>query len=52
MDMPTPCECCDNIEDFNDMIQCEICERWACRFCRCYSGELVCKDCEKERHKE
>jgi hypothetical protein len=45
MEMPTPCDLCGDICEFNDMRECEICKLWACRVCQSVDDRTVCEGC-------
>lgn len=46
MDMPTPCEICNEIVEFNTLRQCDNCGRWFCPQCQNEEETWLCKECE------
>jgi hypothetical protein len=52
MDMPTPCDFCDEIVDFTDLCQCEKCGLWFCEHCGIRYDGKYCNVCYEEIEKD
>ena len=45
MDMPTPCDFCDEVVDFTDLCECEKCGLWFCEHCGIRYDGKYCNNC-------
>jgi hypothetical protein len=49
MKMPSPCDCCGEVVEYETLTQCPICSRWYCEDCQVGSPDF-CDCCYEDNN--